>query len=82
MAWRGVVAVAVLAIACQATPQGPTSSSSPSASATRARSRARLTISPRDHAKAADPSGGIEVAVAHGTLTSVTATAGDERVAG
>jgi lipoprotein-anchoring transpeptidase ErfK/SrfK len=41
-----------------------------------------VTISPRDHAKAADPGHGLVVSVAHGTLTSVTATAGGGDVPG
>jgi len=79
---RGIAVLALVAAACQSSASVGHPAGEPTTSPTSDRSRARVTITPRDRARAADPSRGISVSVAHGTLTSVTATAGGTGVAG
>jgi lipoprotein-anchoring transpeptidase ErfK/SrfK len=78
-----VVALSLIAAACQSTTPGTPSPSTkggtdndPPASA------ARLTITPARGSKDADPSAGISVKVAGGTITNVTAQAGGQAVEG
>jgi lipoprotein-anchoring transpeptidase ErfK/SrfK len=79
----GLFLVTLIAAACQSTTLG---GQSPSASgrATNAlpASQARLTIAPANRSLKVDPSAGISVRVAGGTITNVTAQADGQAVAG
>ncbi len=78
-----VVVVSVIAAACRSTPQGdqprPTISG---ASTTPVASQAQLTITPANRSQSVDPSAGISIQVAGGTITNVTAQADGQAVAG
>jgi lipoprotein-anchoring transpeptidase ErfK/SrfK len=79
----GIVVVSVIAAACQPAPPADQASSTGSgASSSPAASQAQLTIAPANHARKVDPSAGISVTVAGGTITDVTAQADGQAVAG
>ena len=79
----GIVALSLMAGACQSSPQGDPGSSGAGGSATPpVVSDAQLTIAPANRSTKVDPSEGISVEVAGGTITGVTARADGQRVAG
>src|SRR5205085_11199182 len=80
----GVVALCLIATACQATTSGGQSPSGKggSSSSDAPASAARVTITPARGSKGADPSAGVSVKVSGGTLTDVSAEAGGRPIAG
>ena len=80
----GVVALCLIATACQATTSGGQSPSGKggSSSSDAPASAARVTITPARGSKDADPSAGISVKVSGGTLTDVSAEAGGKPIDG
>jgi lipoprotein-anchoring transpeptidase ErfK/SrfK len=79
----GVFLVSLIAAACQSTtPGGQPPSASGRATNTPTASQARLTIAPANRSTKVDPSAGISVKVAGGTITNVTAQADGQAVAG
>jgi lipoprotein-anchoring transpeptidase ErfK/SrfK len=79
----GVVVVSLMAAACQSLTQGDQPSSTTSGAVTTpAGSEAQLTITPANRSTKVNPSAGISVEVAGGTITNVTAQADGEAVAG
>jgi lipoprotein-anchoring transpeptidase ErfK/SrfK len=78
-----VVLVALIASACQSTTPGdPRPSTGDGGTSSPPRSQARLTITPANRSTKVDPSSGISVQVAGGTLTDVAAEAGGQTVEG
>jgi lipoprotein-anchoring transpeptidase ErfK/SrfK len=79
----GILVVSVIAAACQpASPADQASSTGSGATGSPTASQAKLTIAPANHSKKVDPSAGISVTVAGGTITDVTAQADGQAVAG
>jgi lipoprotein-anchoring transpeptidase ErfK/SrfK len=78
-----VALVSVMAVACQSSPPGgQPQTTTIGAINTPAASEARLTIAPANHSTKVNPSAGISVKVAGGTITNVTAQADGQAVAG
>jgi lipoprotein-anchoring transpeptidase ErfK/SrfK len=80
----GVVLMSLIAAACgSGTPDSPASTgASGTVSGSAPASQAHLTITPANRSKAVDPSAGISVKVAGGTITNVVAQADGQAVAG
>src|SRR4051794_20259886 len=79
----GVFLVSLIAAACQSTtPGGQPPSAGGEVTNSRTASQARLTIAPANRSMKVDPSAGISVRVAGGTITNVTAKADGQAVAG
>ena len=79
----GVFLVSLIGAACQSTtPGSQLPSTDGGATSDPIASAARLTISPANHSTKVDPSAGITVKVAGGTITNVTAQADGQNVAG
>jgi len=78
-----VIAASLIAAACQAgTPADHSAPAATGATTTPSPSQAQLTISPANRSQKVDPSAGISVTVAGGTITNVTAQADGQAVAG
>ena len=79
----GMAAVALLAVGCSGSGQGSSSAGSSAAAAAQASAAAaEVTITPADGARSADPSAGITVTAASGTLKNVTVHTSGETVPG
>lgn len=66
------LAVSLITAACSAGPHGAGSAGRPHAHGSQAANTTSVSISPANGSRAADPSAGISVTAAHGTLRSVT----------